>query len=183
MIVTLAIVAGAALLLTTRPQPVQIVVNPPVPTETPSPTTTPAPLQVYITGAVRQPQITVELPPGSRVQDAVEAAGGLAEDADLDRINLAGLLSDGDQVHVFPRTAEVLAEEALPTPTGGEVVNINTANVATLEMLPGIGPALAQEIIAYRSANGPFTSLEDLDAVPGIGPALLEQLAPLVVFE
>lgn len=181
VIVALAIVGGAVLVLASRPQPVQITINPPAPTATPLPTSTPAPLTVYVTGAVNEPFATLSLPPGSRVQDALDAAGGTTENADMTRVNVAQMLRDGDQVHV-PEMGEAVTM-ATATPGGDTVVYINTASSEQLETLPGVGPALAQRIIEFREENGPFTSLEDLDAVSGIGPALLENLAGLVVFD
>jgi competence protein ComEA len=178
--VIVVIVVGAALLLSSRPEPVTIVINPPVPTATPLPTQTPAPILVYVTGEVAKPETTVSLPAGSRVQDALDAAGGVTANADLERVNLAGILRDGDQVHV-PSISGAAAE--LPTPSGGSIVYINTATLEELDMLPGVGPALAQAIIEYREANGPFTSMEDLDQVSGIGPAMLEDLEGLISFE
>jgi competence protein ComEA len=178
----LALAAGVTVLLVTRPETVEIVVNTPAPTPTSPPSATPGPMQVYVTGAVAEPQTTVELPQGSRVADAVDAAGGLTDEADLDRYNPAALLRDGDQVHVFA-IDESQEEVAAPTATGSELVNINTATLDELDALPRIGPALAQTIIEWRDENGPFTSLEDLDAVPGIGPAVLDDLRDLIVFE
>lgn len=181
LIVLVALIAGAFLVLASRPDPVEIVVNPPLPTHTPQPSATPAPLIVYITGAVMTPQITVELPRGSRVEDAIEAAGGLSSQADLIRVNLAALLRDGDQVHVFSIRED--ENTIIPTPSGGLTVNVNTATLAELTTLPGIGPTLAQRIIDYREENGPFPDLDSLDEVSGIGPNLLEGLAGLVSFD
>ncbi len=179
VVILLGIVGAAALLISTQPQPVQITINPPVPTSTAFPTGTPAPITVYITGAVAEPEQTLTLPSGSRVQDAIDAAGGMTETADLELVNLAGILRDGDQVHVPEQNQEV----ALPTASGGGIVHINTATVEELDTLPGVGPALAERIIAYRDANGAFTSLEDLDNVEGIGPALIGELQGLIAFD
>ena len=182
------IVAGMVLVLQTRPVPVEITIRPPLPTPTEGPTETPGPILIYVTGAVKEPNTTVSIPAGSRVQEALEAAGGTLEEADLSRVNLAAVLRDGDQVYVPALgdesvSAEATLEVVLPTPSGGEKVFINTATLEELQTLPGVGPATAQRILDYREANGPFTSLEDLDLVNGIGPALLEDIAPLVVFE
>jgi competence protein ComEA len=179
IIIALAIVGGAVLLLSTRPETVKITINPPPPTPTPLATFTPAPITVYVTGAVGQAESTITLPPGSRVQDAIDAAGGTTENANLEAVNLAGILRDGDQVHV----PEFNVETVLPTPGGGGIVHINTATLEEIDTLPDIGPAVAQRIIDYREANGPFANLEALDAVEGIGPALLEAIKELVAFD
>jgi competence protein ComEA len=178
IIVAIAIVGGAVL-LSTRPQPVHITINPPMPTATPEPSGTPAPITVYVTGAVAQPEQTITLPPGSRVQDAIDAVGGMTEKANLEAVNLAGILRDGDQVHV-PETGQ---EAVIATSSGGGIIHINTATLEELESLPGVGPALAQQIIDYRDANGAFANLEALDAVEGIGPAMLAELEPLIDFD
>ncbi len=180
LLVAAAILGGILLLLATRPAPVRITIIPPQPTQTRLPEGTPAPITIYVTGAVLQPGAMLTLPPDSRVADAVQAAGGAASDADLALVNMAGVLRDGDQVHV-PRLGE--ANPALPTPGGGAVVRVNTATFEELEALPGVGPVLAQAILDYRAANGDFVTLEDLDAVEGIGPQLLENLAPLIAFD
>lgn len=179
VVVLVGIIGGAVLLLSTQPKPVQITINPPVATVTPLPSATPAPITVYITGAVAEPEQMITLPPGSRVQDAIDAAGGTTETANLELVNLAGILRDGDQVHVPEQNQEV----ALPTASGGGIVHINTATIEELDTLPGVGPALAERIIAYRDANGAFTSLEELDNVEGIGPALLADLQGLIAFD
>jgi competence protein ComEA len=179
LILALAIVAGAILLVTNRPAPVQITINPPMPTATPGPTETPAPITVYVTGAVVNADQLVTVAAGSRVEDAVNAAGGLTEAADRERVNLAALLQDGDQVHV----PEAGQQVELPTSGAPRIVAINQASVEEIDTLPGIGPELAGRIVAYREANGPFADLTALDAVEGVGPALLEQITPLVTFD
>lgn len=179
IIVTIALIAGAALLLSTRPQPILITVNPPLPTLTPEPTATFAPITVYVTGAVQKPDQTITLPYRSRVQDALTAAGGTTAQADLERVNLADFLHDGDQIHVPIKGQTV----ELPTPSGGVVVHINTATAEELDTLPGIGPSLAADIIAYRDANGMFKNIDDLDNVSGVGPSLIEQLQGLLAFD
>lgn len=179
VIVLVALIGGAGLLLSSRPQPVQITINPPVPTATPAPTSTFAPITVYVTGAVQKPQQTITLPYRSRVQDAITAAGGTTSEADLEKVNLADFLHDGDQVNVPVKGQTV----ELATPSGGVVVHINTATAEELETLPGVGPTLAADIIAYRDANGMFRSLSDLDNVPGVGPSLMEQLQGLLAFD
>lgn len=181
-----AIVSGGAVFVLRQPAPTAITIIPPPPTATPAPTATPnpsptpGPLQVYVTGAVRNPETLVTVPFGSRVLDAIEAAGGFAPGADRQRVNLAQLLRDGDQVHVYESAAP---EVALPTPNDSGIVYVNTATVEELEQLPRIGPALAERIVAYREANGPFSALDDLGNVSGIGPAILEEIAPYVSFE
>jgi competence protein ComEA len=192
-VIAIAIIVGGVLLWLNQPVPVQITINPPIPTATPEPTASPTPspspeptatrepILVYVTGAVNSPETSISLPYGSRVQDAIDAAGGLAENADLERVNLVGILRDGDQVHV-PRIGEG-EEEVIPTASGGGIVFINSATIEELMTLPNIGEATAQAILDYREANGNFASIEELDNVEGIGPATLEELAPLISFE
>ena len=161
----------------TRPQPLEIRVIPPPPTFTPTPRPTPGPLTVYVSGAVRAPQV-LRLPPASRVRDAIAAAGGALADADLALVNLAAPLQDGMQVHV--------AQLALATPllaTGSALLRINHADAEALQRLPGVGPVLAQRIIEWREVNGPFASMVDLDKVDGVGPALLRDLEALLRFD
>jgi competence protein ComEA len=135
---------------------------------------------VHVEGAVRVPGLYL-LPAGARVVDAVGAAGGFADDADAAALNLARPVTDGEQLHV-PR----VGEEPAPGATAGTspdvdgVVNLNTADVAALDTLPRIGPAIAQRIIDWREKNGAFTSVDDLLAVPGIGEKMLAGLRELV---
>ena len=146
---------------------------------------------VHVTGAVIRPGV-VTLGEGSRVNDAIGAAGGVSPDADTQQLNLARVLTDGEQIRV-PRIGEVLPDPApqpgaAVTPGTGTapgkpaagsasgMVNINTASASDLEKLPGIGPALAQRIVEYRDSHGPFASVDALTDVPGIGKAKLEAL-------
>jgi competence protein ComEA len=153
-----------------------IVVSTPSLDPTPLATPTPAPIRVHVSGAVRQPDV-YDLPPGSIVKDAVEAAGGPAPDADLDGVNLAVELRDQQQVYV-PRHGE--ASPISPAVGGGGAsagpVDINTATAAELETLPGIGPKTADAIVEYREANGPFETIEDIMDVPGIGEGTFEKI-------
>ncbi|MBN2389288.1 MAG: ComEA family DNA-binding protein [Anaerolineae bacterium] len=150
------------------------------------PTATPQPLRVYISGAVAQPGV-VTLPAGSLLVDALNAVGGAADDADLDGVNLAAALTDNQHV-IVPRRA------ATPQPSvevaatsivvhAAALVNINTATAAELELLPHIGPAMAQRIIAYREAHGSFERIEDIQNVEGIGATRYKDLAPLITVE
>ena len=120
---------------------------------------------VHVAGAVAEPGV-VRLELGARVTDAIEAAGGMLPEAIASAVNLARVVQDGEQIYV-----PVVGEESS---TG---ININRSSSAELERLPGIGPALAECIVAYREAHGPFGSLSDLAAVSGIGKALVEALA------
>lgn len=152
-------------------------------------TTVPALVQVHAAGAVVAPGVH-RLPAGARVADLVAAAGGLAPDADVDRVNLAAVLVDGSRVYV-PRRGEVSVPDVPggsgsggggggPTTVPKGPVDINRATVEELDTLPGVGPTTAQAIIDHRNRNGPFRSVEDLAKVRGIGPAKLAELRPLV---
>ena len=156
-----------------------ISVSTPLPAPTASATATPTPLRVHVCGAVQQSAV-YELPPGSIVQDAIDAAGGATAEADLTRVNLAFELADHQQVYI-PRQGET---DPPPPVSGGEaaekLVNINTASAAELETLPRIGPTTAQSILEYREANGPFERIEDIQDVTGIGPATFETLKDLI---
>lgn len=182
LVLIVLIAVSGAVLLRSRPDPVIIEIQPPLPTSTPEPTATPAPITVYVTGAVAVPAQMHQLPYGSRVSDAVEAAGGLTENANRTLVNMAAIVRDGDQVHV-PAIGEKPVSLAIATPSGGPRVYINSADQAELETLPGIGPATAKRIIEHRELVGPFDDLEDLDNVSGIGPATLEKLKDSLAFD
>jgi competence ComEA-like helix-hairpin-helix protein len=158
---------------------------------------------VHVVGAVGRAGV-VRLPPGSRVLDAVTAAGGASPGADLAQLNLARPVLDGEQVHV-PRKGETpvagaspAAGTGVPGAAGGVggvdgaggvggagggaavPVDLNSAELATLDTLPGVGPVLAQRIIDWRTEHGRFSSVDELGEVSGIGDKLLAQIAPKV---
>jgi competence protein ComEA len=180
-------------------EPAGVEIIPPAPTATPAPPPTPlptatsGPLRVYVSGAVVNPAV-YELPPGSIIDDAVRAAGGFSADADPVAVNLAGPLADGMQIYV-PTTAEgaatpppISAPAATTDPgasrmggvTIGGLIDINLATQADLEMLPGIGPTTAANIIAHREANGPFATIEAIMDVPGIGEGKFAAMKDLI---
>jgi competence protein ComEA len=143
-------------------------------------------LVVDVAGAVRRPGL-YHLREGTRIADAVAEAGGATAKADLDLVNLAAPLADGEQVVVPQITAMggVSGAAAVSPPAAGaspeSPLDLNTATAEQLDALPGIGPATAQKIIDYRQAHGPFHSVDELDGVSGIGPAKIAQLNGLVI--
>lgn len=130
-------------------------------------------LYVHVLGSVARPGIYV-LDLDARLVDALAAAGGATDDADLAAVNLARLLEDGEQI-VVPAVGAAAAAPGTGPP-GDDRVDLNTADQAALETLPRIGPALAERIMAWRDENGRFGSVDDLLAVPGIGEKLLAGL-------
>lgn len=138
---------------------------------------------VHVRGRVDQPGV-VTLPLGSRVIDAIEAAGGLRGKASAGDLNLARVLVDGEQISVGVPAPAAAAPGAsgIPPPADAApaLIDLNAASSAELESLPGIGPVLAQRIVQWRLDNGPFTSVEVLGEVSGIGDALMARLRPLV---
>ena len=142
-------------------------------------------LVVHVAGAVQLPGV-YRLVAGSRVIDAIQAAGGVAADANTDAINLAALLVDGERVYM-PRIGEVapVIASSGSDGSGGSAapsgpVNVNTATADDLDSLPGVGPSTAAAILSYRDQHGPFASVDDLGEVRGIGPAKLDALRGLV---
>jgi competence protein ComEA len=189
------IVVVVALLLWRRSAPAAVVAPPaeapaaegpaavaPAPVES-SPS---GPIFVHVAGAVRRPGL-YELAPGARVADAIDAANGPLRRADVDALNLAEVLTDGVQVYVA-RRGETPPAESSPTasvaggasPAAPSVVDVNTADQASLEAIPGIGPVKAAAILQHRDQIGSFDSVEQLLDVTGIGPATLEAIRPYV---
>lgn len=139
-------------------------------------------IAVQIDGAVATPG-TYRLPGGSRLDDLVGRAGGLTGEADVTSVNLAARVGDGEVVRIPARSTSVPTQPAAGTATAAARVNINTASMADLERLPGIGPVLSERIVAYREANGPFTSLDQIAEVDGISTGLLEHLRPMITLD
>ncbi len=139
-----------------------------------------AKLVVDVAGAVRRPGLH-ELPRGTRIADAVAAAGGATAKADLGAVNLAAPVADGEQIVVPVRGpgAAGASSGAAPSPTAP--LDLNTATLEQLDALPGIGPTTAQKILEYRQAHGSFHSVSELDAVPGIGQGRIDALKGLVL--
>lgn len=157
---------------------------PDAPADTGSAAPGPTELVVHVAGRVRSPGV-VRLQPGSRVLDAVEAAGGAEDGVDLSGLNLARLVADGEQVLVgiapLPGAVGPTGSAGGPAPPDGGQVNLNTATAEQLDTLPGIGPALAGRILDWREQHGRFSSVDELQEVSGIGPKTFAELAPLVV--
>jgi competence protein ComEA len=144
------------------------------------------------------------LTPGSIIKDVISAAGGATEEADLEVVNQALELKDQQHIHI-PAKAEALptppvveggvSPQSTEQPAGGEgqsqgsapsssdKINLNSATIEQLDLLPGIGPAIAQRIIDYRQAKGPFAAIEDITNVKGIGPATFEKLKDLITVD
>jgi competence protein ComEA len=169
------------LILPQRGEPIQLV------TATPDLrvqiTPTAATIEVYVAGAVANPGVYA-LPTGSRVHAALEAAGGPAEDADFERINLSAFLVDGQRVYM-PSAGEAVpvddtSRASASLDAAQPLLNINGADLLTLMSLPGIGERNAAAILSYRADHGLFTSLEELLNVPGIGQAILDEIRALI---
>ena len=179
--------AGVIYLVASQPRGKNITLLPPP---------TPAPILVHVLGAVSQPGI-YSLPTESRVQDAIEAAGGLLPMANAQALNLAAFLQDAEQVVVpsqvpspsptqaysNPQSAPQPPQDNQPPParsTTTVLININSASVEELDTLPGVGPVTAEKIIAYREEHGPFPTIEAILDVSGIGPVKFEGMKDLI---
>jgi competence protein ComEA len=180
VLLALAVTAAIGMLRTTGASEVLPVATPETGSAS-SPAVSDGRIYVHVSGAVAEPGL-YRLTAGARLFDAVAAAGGLTDAADAAAVNLARAVDDGEQVHV-PAVGEVPATAG---PSGGGAasgdgrIDLNTADVAALDTLPRVGPAIAQRIIEWREANGRFTSVEDLLGVPGIGDKMLAGLRDLV---
>jgi competence protein ComEA len=171
--IVIGVLLGAGVLqLVTRPprgKPIELL---PIPT--------PAPIIVYVSGAVNSPG-SVNLPPGSRVNDAVMAADGLREDADTSLLNPAKLLEDGELVNVpFLGSPSGVGGETNRAGAPSLLIDINSATLEQLDTLPEIGPITAQDIIDYRAAFGPFVQIEDILDVRGIGQATFNEIKDFI---
>ncbi len=179
--IALGVVAGAAIMaaafvvtLPDRTIPLTIL-----------PTATPSPLVVYITGAVKSPGV-FHVQPGSRIQDVIEASGGYLEGADLQRINLAAPVSDGQRIDI-PLTGivETRVQAKSTEINSAEILNVslNTASQKELESLPGIGVEKASKILAEREKRGRFLKIDDLLEIDGFSQKLVEQIRPYLYIE
>jgi competence protein ComEA len=177
LVVVAGLVVCVAAFLAWRSRP-QVTAAPPVTTsaQVAAPSSAPAVLIVSVTGKVARPGL-VRLPAGSRVADALDAAGGPLPGTDLTGVNLARKIVDGEMIAigVTPPPGAAPAGGG-PVPGTGGTVNLNTATAAELQTLPGIGEVLAQRIIEYRDRHGGFRAVADLRQVEGIGDAKFQQL-------
>jgi competence protein ComEA len=179
------LVAGIILVVATPPRGVPLSLQP-MPTR--------APILVHVDGAVHSPGV-YSLPTGSSVQDAIEAAGGLTENAETRTVNLARILQDGEQIYIPEYNSDHpeepnLSLETAPQPApdsppedGNQTaypVNINPAQAYELETLPGIGPGKAADIISYREVHGPFMKIEDIMNNDGIAEGTFTEIKDLI---
>ncbi len=171
--IVVGILLGTGIIfLVTRPprgSPVELI---PAPTQ--------APITIYVTGMVNRAGLQT-LPPGSRVNDAIQVAGGFSAGADTSQVNLAEILSDGQKIDIPGRSNPPAAgSENQAAGATTQLININLATLEQLDGLPGIGPTYAQEIIDYRNKNGSFSRIEDIMNVPGIGEGKFEAIKGLI---
>ena len=134
---------------------------------------------VHVSGCVKNNTI-VSLKSGSRIKDAIDAAGGLTDEADLNSVNLAYILEDGEKIYIPKKGEEIPLEEISSNYTSSSSksskININTATQSELESIPGIGSSTAIKIIDYRKENGKFKNIEDIKNISGIGDAKFEKM-------
>lgn len=149
-------------------------------------------MAVHITGEVKKSGV-VKIKEGSRIEDIIEAAGGLTENADITNVNLAFVVEDGMKIRIPSINEEKTDEDYITedsgkgvimtdenTSTSSSVININTASESELEQLPGIGPSISSRIVEYRNKNGKFKSIEDIKNVTGVGDSKFEKIKDLI---
>ena len=149
-------------------------------------------MAVHITGEVKKSGV-VKIKEGSRIEDIIEAAGGLTENADITNVNLAFVVEDGMKIRIPSINEEKTYEDYITedsgkgvimtdenTSTSSSVININTASESELEQLPGIGPSISSRIVEYRNKNGKFKSIEDIKNVTGVGDSKFEKIKDLI---
>jgi competence protein ComEA len=177
----LLILAGRLLLRPGASASVRVTPVAPTSTVASAPASAGKPVVVDVVGAVRSPGL-YRLTEGARVADALARAGGTTPKAQLELVNLAAPISDGEQIVVPRRGAPAPAAAGTGSANGvpSGPVHLNTATLEQLDALPGVGPVTAQKILDYRQEHGAFGSVDELDAIPGIGQARLEQLRDLV---
>jgi competence protein ComEA len=171
--IIVGVLLGAGIIfLVTRPPRGEPIILLPAPSQ--------SPFTVYVNGAVKKPGLFA-VPPGSRVNDVIQAAGGTTDDANIDTLNLARIIEDGEQITVPERINSTLdSNETEVSDPSLLMVNINTASLEQLDTLPGIGPITGQNIIDYRTANGPFTTIEQLLDVPNIGQITFDKVKDFI---
>ena len=171
-IIVVVLLGVGVLFLVTRPprgEPIELL---PAPTQ--------SPITIYVSGAVGKAGL-YSLPWGSRVNDVIQAAGGFTNDANIDALNLAKILEDGEQILVPKLISSVPTENQTRSVNPSLIlVNINNATLEQLDTLPEIGPKIAQNIIDYRNANGPFDRIEDIQDVPDIGSMTFEKIKDMI---
>jgi competence protein ComEA len=171
---SLAIIAGVVIVISglfilRTSSPSEAITPPPLATDI-----APATITIDVQGAVVRPGV-YEIPSGSRVIDAIKAAGGVTKVGDPSDLNQARMIVDGEQIYIYAKTGSAINKntKVIVKPKKSPFVVINRATAKEFETLPGIGPVLAERIVAYRKANGPFATIEDLLKVPGIGTSKL----------
>jgi competence protein ComEA len=171
--IVVGILLGAGIVfLVTRPPRGKPVILLPAPTA--------APITVYVSGSVANEGLYA-LPRGSRVNDAIQAAGGFTEQANTNRLNLAKVLEDGEQIIVPGESSANIPEQNSPSEGfTQDLIDLNSATLEQLDTLPGIGLKTAQNIIDYRTNHGPFTNIEQLMDVPDIGQVTFDKIKDLV---
>jgi competence protein ComEA len=185
VVLVLALAVGVAWFTASRDRPSSVEPLVPAVTTAPrspaEPTTAGVPVVIDVAGLVATPGV-YELPPGSRVIDALQAAGGAMPGVSTSGLNLARVLVDGEQIAVgIPPASDASQPSTGAAPgDGGTPLDLNTATEADLDALPGVGPVIAGRIVAWRDEHGPFTSVDELLEVSGIGTATLANIAPLV---